>query len=382
MKIRILFTIPNFITAGSGRAMLNIVGRIDREKYAPAVCVLRKGGALDREVEDLGFPLLEAPFAIQARPLNSLLLRVRAAAREFQPYHFHLWHSFHYSDDYTEPLIARFSGARGWIYTKKNMGWNRRSWYLRTILATRIGAQNTDMLRTFFADRALRGRVRLIPPTIDPDYYQPGVPRRLHLRERLGIPPESPLVGTVAHLVPVKGHPTLLQAVARLPEVHLLLAGKPLDLEYATLLKQMAADLDITNRVHFLGDIHDVPGLLVELDVFVLPTWARWRMEGCPVALMEAMACERACVATDIPGSRDLIEHRKTGWLVPPEDSDALASGIKRLASDRELSHFLAIAARERVVRSFSLEQEVAAYEQLYSEIVSTPTNRVWKATP
>ena len=71
--VRILFTIPNFITAGSGRAMLNIVERLDRKHFAPTVCVLKKGGNLDKEVERLGIPLLEAQFTIPAFPRWSLV---------------------------------------------------------------------------------------------------------------------------------------------------------------------------------------------------------------------------------------------------------------------------------------------------------------------
>ena len=134
----ILFTIPNFITAGSGRAMLNIIERLDRDAFAPSICVLQKGGDLEREIERQGIPLLEHPFTVPARPYHTLLARALAAARPFRPHRFALWHSFHYLDDYTEPLIARLSGAKYWVYTKKNMNWGRRSWSLRSLLATRI----------------------------------------------------------------------------------------------------------------------------------------------------------------------------------------------------------------------------------------------------
>src|SRR5689334_3016018 len=119
--IPILFTIPNFITAGSGREMLNIVERLDRNLFAPAVGILRRGGALDAEVERLGIPLIEAPFTVPVQPVYTLLQRASAAARAFQAYHFDIWHSFHWSSDFSEPLIARMAGAQAWIYTKKNM---------------------------------------------------------------------------------------------------------------------------------------------------------------------------------------------------------------------------------------------------------------------
>ncbi len=124
--VPILYTIPNFDTAGSGQALLNVVARLDRRRFAPSVCVLRRGGQLEGEIERLGIPLLESPFTVEARPLVTLPSRARQAAAAFRGRGFALWHSYHYLDDYTEPLVARFAGVRAWIYTKKSMSWNRR----------------------------------------------------------------------------------------------------------------------------------------------------------------------------------------------------------------------------------------------------------------
>ena len=117
----ILFTIPNFTTAGSGAAMLQIVRRLDRTRFAPSIAVLKRGGHLEEEIARLGIPYIQADFTVSPRPLWSLPARARRAARVFRERGYVLWHSFHYLDDYTEPLIARFAGAQAWIYTKKNM---------------------------------------------------------------------------------------------------------------------------------------------------------------------------------------------------------------------------------------------------------------------
>lgn len=369
MSTPILFTIPNFITAGSGRAMLNIIERLDRERFAPAVCVLKRGGRLDGVVERLGIPLLDYPFTIPARPCRSLPLRAWRAARPFRSHGFTLWHSFHYSDDYTEPLIARLAGARGWIYTKKNMNWHRRSWYIRTLLAKRVVAQNSDMLGDFFHSSTFRRKTRLIARGIDATRFAPPVSGARPVRSMLGISDSATVIGCVAHLVPVKGHPTLIEAVARLPLVHLLIAGRPADAVYAAELRRMTTELGVSERVHFLDDVADVPQFWAEAEISVLATWGKWRMEGCPVALLEAMSCGRACVATDIPGSRDLIEHERSGIIVPPEDVGALTAALERLITSAELRHNLGCAARQRVLEHFTIEREVADHEALYSEL-------------
>jgi glycosyltransferase involved in cell wall biosynthesis len=366
----ILFTIPNFITAGSGRVMLNIVERLDRQRFAPTVCVLKRGGRLDADVEEMGIPLIEAAFTVPARPYHSLPARLRRAAGAFRERGFALWHSFHYMDDYTEPLIARLAAARVWVYTKKAMGWGSRAWLLRSYLANRIVADNSDMPRTMFDRVGLRSKVRLIHHGIPTEVYAKGITQPLGVRGRLRIGAEEVVVGCVAHLVPVKGHPTLIEAVARVPSVRLLIAGDSLDAEYHASLVARCSALGMSDRVHFLGGVREVPALLAELDVFVLPTWAKWRMEGCPVALLEAMACGLPCVATDIPGSRDLVEHGQSGWIVPPEDPDAMADALRTLAGSPERRESLGAAARERVVRHFSIEKEVAAHEALYAELL------------
>jgi glycosyltransferase involved in cell wall biosynthesis len=368
--VPILFTIPNFTTAGSGRALLNVVERLDRERFAPSICVLKRGGNVEADIERLGIPYMTAPFTVAPRPLATLALRAREAARFFRSRGFALWHSFHYLDDYTEPLIARWSGAKAWIYTKKNMSWNRRSWRLRTLFASRVAAQNTDMLREFFAGPLFRRRAVLLPRGVDTARFRPGTPPRLGLRARLGVPEDGVVIGCVAQILPVKGHPTLLEALARMPSVRLWLAGRELDENYARDLRRRISELGLEERVAFLGEVRDVPALLAELDVFVLPTWDEWRMEGCPVALLEAMSSGLPCVATDIPGSRDVVEPEVSGILVPPKDAVALAEALGRLVASPQRRRALGEAARSRVLQKYAIEVEVRAHEALYESLI------------
>lgn len=351
--------------------MLNIIKRLDRDRFEPAVAVLKLGGKLDYEVRRMGLELIETPFTIPPKPYGSLFFRSRQAAEVFKPYKFDLWHSFHYGEDYTEPLIAHFAGARGWVYTKKNMNWHSRAWLLRSMLAKRIAAQNSDMIKDFFDTPMLKGKARLIPRGVDLDKFQPSNETDASLHSRFGIADEIVLIGCVAHLVPVKGHPTLIDAVSRLEGVHLFLAGRPMDAEYTGKLHEQAMALQVSERVHFLDGVEDVPAFLEKMEIVVQPTWNKWRKEGCPVALLEAMACGKACVATDVPGSRDIIEDGVSGLLVEPENAIDLASAIQRLINDRQFRERIGKAARIRIEEHFSIEKEVAAHEKLYEEILA-----------
>ena len=375
-RVKILFTIPNFITAGSGQVMANILERLDKTRFETMVCVQTAGGRIYEELIARGYQVIVEPFTIPVRPYLSLIPRAAQAAKRFKALNIDLWHSFHYADDYTEPIIANFAGANGWVYTKKAMGWGSRAWKPRSLFASHIVADNSEMPHLFFNSPLLRRKVSVIHHGVVLDEYYPLPAVTNDLRNRLELGEATPLVGCVAHLVPVKGHPTLIQALSTLPETHLVLAGRDNDQEYANRLREQVATLKLEERVHFLGMVDNVPELMRDLDVVVLPTWNRWRKEGCPVALLEAMACGKACVATNIPGARDIIEDGVSGLLVEPENADALAGAIRRLINDNELRKEMGKAARVRVEEHFSIEKEVAFHEQLYKEIMTGKTTR------
>jgi len=374
--IPILFTITNFITSGSGQVMMNIVTRLDRNLFAPAVCVFKKGGRLDRVVEEMGIPFIEAPFTIPAKPYLSLYKRSKRASEVFRPYKFALWHSWHYIDDYTEPIIAKLSGAKAWVFTKKNMSWGSNGWLVRSLLADRIGVDNTDMNAEFFTRFNLAKKTRYIPHGIPTDQFSPLIEPKLALREKLGIPADAVVVGCVANLTERKGHHILLEAVAKVPNVYLLTIGKTLEEDYALRLEDMRQSLQIEDRTFLLGHVDDVPAFLAEVDIFVLPTWNRGSREGCPVALVEAMSSGKACIATDIPGSKDIIENEVSGLIVPAEDVEALAIAINRFSQNSEMRKTFSLAARKRILDRFSIEQEVSRYQNLYLECLQGTGNK------
>ena len=216
------------------------------------------------------------------------------------------------------------------------------AWALRTLFSTRVAVQNSSMLQDVLRTPVRRPPATLLPPGVETDRFHPDTPDRLQLRRKLGLPPGAVVVGSVANLVAVKGHPVLIDAIARVPGCYLWLAGKELDARYAEGLRRQIAQLGIGDRVFFLGSIADVPALLAELDVTVLAS----KNEGCPVALLEAMAGGRACIATRIPGPLDVVDDGRNGRLVPYGDAVALAGAIRDLTSSAQLRREMGAAAR------------------------------------
>jgi glycosyltransferase involved in cell wall biosynthesis len=156
----------------------------------------------------------------------------------------------------------------------------------------------------------------------------------------------------------------LLAAAACVPGAVFVLAG---DGPQRGALEAESRRLGIAERVVFLGHREDVPALLSCCDLFVLPSL----FEGLPVSVLEAMAAARPVIATAIGGTDEAVVHGKTGLLVPPGDSAALATSIQLLLADRAMADRLAQAGRARVEQEFSAETMTDRVSLLYDEVLA-----------
>ena len=166
--ISILFTTPNLDTAGSGKVIVNLIRGLDKKRFQPSLAVQSDAGSLFSELVEEGLDVRVVPLYTSAKPYASLPRRVFQLSRKMKSQRFDIWHSFHYLDDYTEPLVAKASGARAWVYTKKSMSWGSRAWLVRSYLATRIAVDNTTMPTAMFNRAGLRKRIQLIPHGVVP----------------------------------------------------------------------------------------------------------------------------------------------------------------------------------------------------------------------
>ena len=198
------------------------------------------------------------------------------------------------------------------------------------------------------------------------DFYPP-VKDRLEDMRAVGIPPGALVVGTVARLSPEKGIHHLItafKAVARENDnVILLLVGDGPERER---LEALSCSAGLNGRVLFLGGRTDVPRLLSLMDLFVLPSLK----EAISRAIQEAMATGLPVVATRVGGNPECVTDGVTGFLVPPGDPRALAKAILNLVSDRELSHRMGKAGRERALKQFSEQRMKEEYESLYLSLL------------
>jgi glycosyltransferase involved in cell wall biosynthesis len=185
------------------------------------------------------------------------------------------------------------------------------------------------------------------------------------MRTDFGIGPEVPLFGTVARISPQKGLPYLVQAMSHvrsvLPDAQLLIVGKG---EKTDELRAQIAELGLENCITLLGARTDVMDIVDSLNVFVLPSL--W--EGLPTVVLEAMLLETPVVATDVPGTRDLILDGQTGLLVPARDPDALAKAMIQQYVEQQRAVEMAQNAMQHA-EQFAMRHTVRRYETRYHRL-------------
>ena len=186
-------------------------------------------------------------------------------------------------------------------------------------------------------------------------------------RRRLGMEPDEVLVTFVGRLVAIKRVDVLLRAFASLrdtnPPLRLAIVG---DGELRDELERLAAELDLGERVRFLGYRTDMAEIAAAADVAVLSS----DNEGTPVSLIEAAAAGVPAVATAVGGVPDVVAPQ-TGILVPAGDAEALAAGVARLAADATLRERMGERARAHVRERFAVERLLGDIDALYEELLA-----------
>ncbi|KAB8050431.1 TIGR03088 family PEP-CTERM/XrtA system glycosyltransferase [Janthinobacterium rivuli] len=221
--------------------------------------------------------------------------------------------------------------------------------------------------------RYLTGRVGIAPASISQIYNGVDTTRFTPREDgpRCAMPAgfargDTLIIGTVGRMQPVKDQATLLRAFAGLAPRHararLVMAGSgPL----AADLRALAAALGVGERVWFPGTVHDVAGVLRNIDVFVLPSLS----EGISNTLLEAMASGVPTLATSVGGNPELVQEGLTGRLFQPGDVPALSRLLDDYLTQPALRLAHGAAARRVAVERFSLPAMVAHYQSVYQQL-------------
>jgi glycosyltransferase involved in cell wall biosynthesis len=183
-------------------------------------------------------------------------------------------------------------------------------------------------------------------------------------------PEGAPVVAMASRLLRDKGVLEFVAAARLLRErgvsARFWLIGGPDLANPASVLPQQIETWEAEGIVECLGHRLDVPSLYAQAHIVALPSYR----EGLPKSLIEAAACGRPVVTTDVPGCRDAIEPNVSGLLVPARDVKALADALERLIRDAGLRQAMGKAGRTLAEREFGIEKVVAAHLQIYQDLL------------
>lgn len=370
----LLHVLYRFATGGLENGVVNLINRLPRYRHAvlaldhcdPKFCqrVERQDVEFISLRKPPGQTLKMAPrFLHELRRLKPDLVHTRnLAAMEMQAPSW--WAGVH----------ARVHSEHGW--DADDLGgvslrarWTRRAY--RPFIH-RYVALSGDLERYLLAKVGVPAtRLQRICNGVDLQRFQ-ALPDRQPLE---GSPFNAPglcVFGTVGRMQTVKAQPLLvqafLQAIERAPELRdrlrLVLVGDgPLRAE----CEQLVAAAGAADLVWFAGERRDIPAVMLHLDAFVLPSLA----EGISNTVLEAMACGRPVLATDVGGNSELVAAPETGTLVPAGDVAALAEQLGVWARAPQQRHEMGLASRRRVEQHFSIESMVGAYDALYRDLLA-----------
>ena len=366
-KIKILHVIDSLGWGGMERVVIDVANGLDRAQFEQTICCIsRRGeaaGLLRDDVRciDLGkgaqadylMPLKLAQVIRRQQPdivHSQSWSGVDAAIAQTMTCGARLIHSEHGRNlphIYAEPLKRRI--ARRCLYQK----------------ADAVFAVSAELRDYYCRETGFHAeRMRVIPNGVDMRRIDEA--DRVGVREELGIATDDFVIGTVARLDATKDTITLARAFARLSKhsgLKLLIVG---DGSERARLERFAAESGLTSAIIFTGARHDVPRLLSAMNVFALPSLS----EGLPITVLEAMAARLPVVATNVGALSELIKEGVTGFLVEPQQEEAMADRLMRLSTTRELAVPFGIEARHKVEREYNLDLMLHRYAELYFSVL------------
>lgn len=377
--IRILFASWYTGLGGGETDLLTLVDKLDESRYEPHL-LLPAEGQLSKRWRGAGLPLHFLPyrgastFFIPAiwsrfpvvRRMRQLLMREKINLVK--------------SDYHTLPLMAPAAQSVGIPVTWTLHGWwfKPRRWqkafFRRIPKATAISKAARE---GFLGDPAfMPGRqMPVIYAGVDTGRFRPALDG-LALRREIGISAETSVVAMVARFQPVKGHHTFQalakRVLAERPGTHFIVAGDDVfgvsaDERYRDeILANARSDVCLRDRLHYLGFRADVEAVYAAADVFVCPS----AFESYGLAILEAMACAVPVVSTRRGGPSETVVDGVTGYLIDPDDSQALAAPVMWLLADEELRKRMGDAGRQHVERNFSAAAGAEAHCKIFDELL------------
>ena len=369
-----IFHIITGLNDGGAEAVLYRLCKFDSEHNHIVVSLINEGkyGPL---LNDLGVEVycLNMP---AGRIRLSSLIQLFKLLRQNKPDVVQTWM---YHSDLIGGVIARFSGVKNIFWGVHNTTLEKRKSKRSTIVICKLNAilsrwvpkkiiycaEKSRKVHELLSFKTSKGAV--VSNGYDLDAFFPSVEFRTRLRIEMNIAEDVILIGHVGRFDPQKDHKNLILALGILKQKNKLfysiLLGTGVNNENY-ILNNLIDKNDLVNTVKLLGQRNDIPVVMNGLDIHVLSSSA----EAFPNVLAEAMACGTPCVTTNVGDAALIVGD--TGWVVPPNDPQALANAIMQAIEEKQTNHQAwserKQRCRKRIVENFSIEKMVENYHRVW----------------
>jgi len=355
--------------AGAEVQIATLLKFLARDERLQLSAILLNPGRLAEEVERCGIPVTVIP-----ENQNNFLRTVRCAAEFLADRNVQILHSHRYKENLLAAFLARRCGVPHIVRTQHGLPEPLRGLralkqgFIQTLdrfiarhRTGRIISVSSEMTR-HLARHLDAQKIVTIPNGIDLEGVRSALTRE-EAKQRLGIEPSCPAVGSVGRLEPVKRLDIFLRAAAALaaqrPEARFVIVGEGRE---DARLKALAHQLGMESRVMFLGHRDDVYDVLRALDILVLSS----DREGLPMVLLEALCLGVVVVARSVGGIPEVIQNGVNGILVDLSDPQSLAEACAQVLADRARAQRLAEAGIKSVADGYGAAQTADQVARLY----------------
>jgi L-malate glycosyltransferase len=370
---RVLQFITSFDVGGTERQCVELLNRIDQERFDVRLAVLNNRGAfLERIVHRFPSPPEFPLTAFYNLNAAKQLMRLRRLLKKER---IEILHAHDFYSGILGAAAARLTSTRV-IAAQRHIHLSDR--YIHEIgqqIAHKLAHKilvNSAAIRDHIVAKSGADPKKIVVVhnglNVPTNVEELRREQRAFLRSELNLDKDALIIGCAARLQPVKGHNRLIEAarevIAQQPEIHFALIG---DGPLRSKLEAQAEELGIAGQVHFMGERKDSTQLVAGFDLAALASLH----EGLPNTVMEAMGVGVPVVATAVPGTTELVKDYETGVLAPPENAAGLAERLLFALSHLEEMKLIGGQGRRYIQNHFSMQQMVNSVENLYYETLT-----------
>ncbi|HXT10446.1 MAG TPA: glycosyltransferase [Candidatus Angelobacter sp.] len=377
--ISVCLLISSLEFGGAERQVVEMVRSFDPRMVKPIICSLSPKVPLARFL-----PGNQEVLNIVEKRGRFDFTTVFRVARLLRRHRVEVVHAFLFDAEIIARLAAPLAGVPVVIASERNTDYVRPR--LHTIALKSTGGLVDVMVANSMSGKRFNIRtlgladsqIEVVHNGVDVERFRPDRASGIAFRERLGIAPETPLIGMVGSYKRQKAQDCFLRMAARIrqeaPGAHFMLVGEPLrdDFEetsrFQAEVQELAKTLKVADCCRFLGNQQDMKSVYNACNATALLS----RREGTPNVVLESMACGVPVIATDVADNSLIIVNGKTGFVVPPEDHAAAAMHAIRFLRDPAMQREMSAVARTHACEQFSLRTAANKLEKIYARCLQS----------